>query len=99
VADYKSAFEREFSYKKGKINYFDPDFIGSIKAKINLYEIVFQMKFECFKDKLYLRVMMIMFKKLIRFVMLFDMINKAMHKQSGKNFRYSVEFVFRYGQN
>ena len=43
--------------------------------------------------------MMVMFKKLIRFVMIFDIINKAMHKYCGKNFRYEVEMYFHYGQN
>ncbi len=35
--DIKSAFEREFSYKKGIVNYFDPDFSNYYWFYIYIY--------------------------------------------------------------
>lgn len=93
---YANAYEREFSYQKGKIDYFDPDFQGQVRVVPSTYELNFKMELHGYKNKLYLRVLMVMFKKLIRFIMLFDMIVKSMHQHCGKYLSYDVTFYFYY---
>jgi hypothetical protein len=95
--DFAAAFYREFSYKKGKINYFDPDFEGKINLLVDAQTLKFNVFLSGFKDKLYMRVMMVMYKKLLRFLIILDMIMNVMHRRSGKVFVYDIEFVFRYG--
>ncbi|KRX06071.1 hypothetical protein PPERSA_01149 [Pseudocohnilembus persalinus] len=95
----KSAFEREFSYKKGNIDYFDPDFQGKVEFFPSKYHIIYKMELEGFKDKLYMRVMMTMMKKVCRYIIQFQMVEEAMHSQCGKQFIYEITFFFKYRLN
>lgn len=82
---FKKAFEREFMYKKGKINYFDPDIEGDILVSSKNNCLNFLLKLTGFKDRIYARVMVTMYKKLIRLIILFKLMMKVLHRNSGKS--------------
>ncbi len=54
------------------------------------------MKLTGFKDRLYIRVMMVMYKKLTRLLIMFKLLMKILHKSSGKKIYFDVDFYFKY---
>jgi hypothetical protein len=51
--DYSQAFEKEFTIKKGKPPYFDPDFTGVIRQEFHHSEILIYVEWVAFKEKIY----------------------------------------------
>ena len=88
--------KREYSFPKGKIDYFDPDFFGKIRGEVTEGKIKFIMELEAFKDKIYLKVIFCLIKKLIRFMRLFDIIFSALFANCGRSFYYDVNLDFLY---
>ena len=54
------------------------------------------MKLTGFKDRLYIRVIMVMYKKLTRLLIMFKLLMKILHKSSGKNLFFEIDFYFKY---
>ena len=52
----------EFRYKKGKIIYFDLNIEGDILYRVDSKKIIFNIKLTGFKDRLFIIVIMVMYK-------------------------------------
>jgi hypothetical protein len=90
-------FKREFRYSKGKLDYFDPDFDGKILIKQKRNSLKFSMHLVVYKELLYLRVLIVLMKKLVRFIRLFDYIFQRIFTEA--DLSYKIFFTIKYSQN
>ncbi|EAS03006.3 hypothetical protein TTHERM_00494670 (macronuclear) [Tetrahymena thermophila SB210] len=96
---YQKSFETEYSHKKGIINYFDPDFNGSLNLIPQGNKILtLDLKLYCHKSMIYMKVLMTMYKKLLRLVFILEMIFNRLFGKCGRQFYFKVHFGFFYDQ-
>ncbi|KAL4491783.1 hypothetical protein ABPG72_006038 [Tetrahymena utriculariae] len=96
---YQKSFETEYSHTKGIINYFDPDFNGSLNLIPQDNRILtLDLKLYCYKSMIYMKVLMTMYKKLLRLLFILEMIFNRLFGKCGKQFYFVVHFGFFYDQ-
>ncbi|KAL4444518.1 hypothetical protein ABPG74_016811 [Tetrahymena malaccensis] len=96
---YQKSFETEYSHKKGIINYFDPDIYGSLNLLPQANKIItLDLKLYCYKSMIYMKVLMNMYKKLLRLLFILEMIFNRLFGKCGRQFYFVVHFGFFYDQ-
>ena len=93
------AFENEFFPKKGKANYLSPDFGGFILMDIEKQVIKLNFRWRCFKEKVYLKVLVRLVQKIMRFTILLEGMFGLLIMPTLRKLDISINFLCGYSKN